>query len=97
MRASGETDENLVALAQRDLLDYAWGKSTDDTVCMKQVEGMKVTEVKVPYTRCFFINQFDHESGVAKRAAAAATEPTEAPTEAPSENPAEATTENPTE
>lgn len=97
MRASGETDENLVALAQRDLLDYAWGKSTDDAVCMKQVEGMKVTEVKVPYTRCFFINQFDHESGVAKRAAAAATEPTEAPTEAPSENPAEATAEKPTE
>ena len=93
MRASGETDENLVALAQRDLLDYAWGKSTDDAVCMKQIEGMKVTEVNVPYTRCFFINQFAHESGVAKRAAEVTAEPTEIPTESPTENPTEKPTE----
>lgn len=77
MRPSGETDGNLVALAQRDLLDYAWGKSTDDAVCMKAVEGMTVTEVDASYTRCFFVNQFAHESAVAKRAAEAATEPTE--------------------
>lgn len=69
MRPSGETDGNLVALAQRDLLDYAWGKSTDDAVCMKQIENMKVTEVAVQYTRCFFINQFDHTSGIAKHPA----------------------------
>ena len=77
MRTSGETDGNLVALAQRDLLDYAFGKSTDDAVCIKQVEGMKVTEVEVSYTRCFFINQYDHESSIALRAAEASTEPTE--------------------
>lgn len=82
MRPSGETDGNLVALAQRDLLDYAWGKSTDDAVCMGQVEGMHVTEVEIPYTRCFFVNQFDHESFIAKREA---EPPTEAPSEAPTE------------
>lgn len=64
MRPSGETDGYLVALAQRDLLDYAWGKSTDDAVCMKAVEGMTVTEVDASYTRCFFVNQFDHESSI---------------------------------
>ena len=85
MRPSGETDGNLVALAQRDLLDYAWGKSTDDAVCIKQVAGMNVTEVDASYTRCFFINQFAHDSGVAKRAAEASAEPTETPTEAPTE------------
>ena len=65
MRASGETDDNLVALAQRDLLDYAWGKSSDNAVCIELVEGMTVNEVDIPYTRCFFVNQFDHESHVA--------------------------------
>jgi len=89
MRPSGETDGNLVALAQRDLLDYAWGKSTDDAVCIRQVEGMSVTEVDASYTRCFFVNQFAHESGVAKRAAEAATEPAEEPTEDPTEAPTE--------
>ena len=77
MRASGETDGNLVALAMRDLLDYAWGKSTDDAVCIGQVEGMNVTEVEIPYTRCFFINQFDHESYIALRSVEASAEPTE--------------------
>ena len=64
MRPSGETNGNLVALAQRDLLDYAWGKSTDDALCMEQTEGMNVTEVDVSYTRCFFVNQFDHVSSI---------------------------------
>ena len=64
MRPSGETNGNLVALAQRDLLDYAWGKSTDDALCMEQTEGMNVTEVDVSYTRCFFVNQFDHASSI---------------------------------
>ena len=68
-----ESERRLVCgdlrLAQRDLLDYAWGKSTDDAVCMKQLENMKVTEVAVQYTRCFFINQFDHTSGIAKHPA----------------------------
>jgi peptide/nickel transport system substrate-binding protein len=89
MRPSGETDGNLVALAQRDLLDYAWGKSTDDALCMKAVEGMTVTEVDASYTRCFFVNQFAHESGVAKRAAQASAEPTENPTENQTEAPTE--------
>ena len=67
MRPSGETDGYLVALAQRDLLDYAWGKSTDDAICMEQVEGMTVTEVDISYTRCFFVNQFAHESRIARQ------------------------------
>jgi len=71
------TSHDLTVLAQRDLLDYAWGESIEDAVCIEQVEGMTVTEVEIPYTRCFFINQFDHESYIALQEAEKATEPTE--------------------
>lgn len=77
MRASGETDGDLVALAQRDLLDYAWGKSSDNAVCVEKLEGMTVTEVDITYTRCFFVNQFAHESHVAIFHSVESTEPTE--------------------
>ena len=76
MRASGETDGDLVALAQRDLLDYAWGKSSDNAVCIEKLENMTVTEVDISYTRCFFVNQFDHESHVATFHSVEPTEPT---------------------
>ena len=77
MRASGETNDYVVALAQRDLLDYAWGKSGDDAICIDLVEGMTVQEVDISYTRCFFVNQFDHESHVATFHAVEATEQTQ--------------------
>ena len=77
MRASGETDGDLVALAQRDLLDYAWSKSTEDLLGINQLEYMTATEVEIPYTRCFFINQYDHESHVAVFHGVEATEPAE--------------------
>lgn len=62
MAASAETDENLVLRAGLDLLDYAWGKSPDDARAAEQLEGMTVTPVSIPYLRCFYINQFPHES-----------------------------------
>lgn len=65
MRASGESDGSLVALTMLDQLDYAWGKSADDAVSVAEVDGMGVHEVDIPYTRCFFINQYPHESRIA--------------------------------
>ena len=65
MEASSETDVDLGVLAARDLLDYAWGKATDDAVYIGTLEGMAVEEVKIPYTRCFYFNQYPHESYVA--------------------------------
>lgn len=62
MAASGETDENLVLWAQLDRLDYAWGKSTDEAAAIAATEGMKVQKVQIPYTRCFFVNKYPHES-----------------------------------
>ena len=62
MAASGETDEDLVLRADQDMLDLAWGSSTDDAWAMEQMEGMKVEVLDIPYIRCFFINQFPHES-----------------------------------
>ena len=62
MAASGETDENLVVWARMDQLDYAWGKSTDEASAIEQIEGMGAEKVQIPYTRCFFINQYPHES-----------------------------------
>ena len=62
MNASGETNVDIAVLAARDLLDYAWGKATDDAAYIAQLEGMNVTEVKIPYTRCFYINQYPHEA-----------------------------------
>ena len=72
MAASGETDENLVVWARMDQLDYAWGKSTDEAAAIEQIEGMGAEKVQIPYTRCFFINQYPHESF---RAAQETTEP----------------------
>jgi len=77
MWASGETDGNLVALAQRDLLDYAWGKSTDDAICMEQLDNINVTEVEISYTRCFFVNQYAHESHNDQHHLENTTEPTQ--------------------
>lgn len=62
MAASAETDADLVLWAGLDLLDYAWGKSSDDAVSLGQMEGIEVTPVTIPYLRCFYINQFPHES-----------------------------------
>ena len=62
MAASGESDEDLVLRASLDLLDYAWGKSPDDAVSVEKLEGLTVTRVSIPYLRCFYINQFPHES-----------------------------------
>ena len=62
MGASGETDADLVLRAQTDRLDYAWGKSTDEAAAMAELEGIRAEKVQIPYTRCFFINQYPHES-----------------------------------
>ena len=62
MAASAETDADLVLWAGLDLLDYAWGKSSDDAVSLGQMEGIEVTPVTIPYLRCFYINQFPHEA-----------------------------------
>ena len=62
MATSAETDDDLVLRAGLDLLDYAWGKSPDDARSAEQLEGMTVTPVTIPYLRCFYINQFPHES-----------------------------------
>lgn len=78
MTASGETNEDLAVLAELGRIDYAWGKATDDAVYIAELEGMEVTEVEVPYTRCFYINQYDHESYIALQQA---EEETTAPTE----------------
>jgi len=78
MVASGETDADLAVLAQLDRIDYAWGKATDDAAYIENLEGMNVAKVEIPYTRCFFINQYDHESRIALQMA---EEETTAPTE----------------
>jgi len=77
MTASAETDGDLAVLAARGLLDYAWGKATDDAVYVAQLEGMEVTEVEIPYTRCFYVNQYPHESYIALQNAQEETEPTQ--------------------
>jgi hypothetical protein len=41
---------------------------------VKKLEGIEVETVQVPYTYCFFINQFAHES---YHQAEETTEPTE--------------------
>jgi peptide/nickel transport system substrate-binding protein len=66
LAASGETDEDLVLRADMDMLDLGWGISTDDAWAMDRMEGMKVTVLKIPCIRCFFINQFPHESYLAQ-------------------------------
>ena len=66
MAASGETDEDLVLRADMDMLDLAWGSSTDDAWAMENMEGMNVTALGIPHIRCFFINQFPHESHLAQ-------------------------------
>ena len=78
MAASGETDAELAVLAQLDKLDYAWGKATDDADYIAGLEGMAVEKVEIPYTRCFFINQYPHESYIAlQQAEEENAEPTE--------------------
>lgn len=78
MTASGETDRDLAVLAQLDRIDYAWGKATDDADYIGNLEGICVEKVEIPYTRCFFINQYPHESYIALQQA---EEETAAPTE----------------
>lgn len=78
MTASGETDGDLAVLAQLDRMDYAWGKATDDADYIGNLEGICVEKVEIPYTRCFFVNQYDHESYIALQQA---EEETTAPTE----------------
>lgn len=73
MVSSGETNGDLAVQAARGRIDYAWGKSTDDAVYMEGLEDMTVTKVAIPYTRCFFINQFPHDSYHRQES----TEPTE--------------------
>ena len=74
MAASGETDENLVLWAQLDQLDYAWGKSTDEAAAIAEIEGIQARKVQIPYTRCFFINKYPHESYHLQQEAAEPTE-----------------------
>ena len=74
MAASEDIDQELAVHADRDRLDYAWGKSTDNVEYVKKLAGIEVETVQVPYTYCFFINQFAHES---YHQAEEATEPTE--------------------
>ena len=74
MTASGEVDGDLAVHAAMGRIDYAFGKSTDDALVIGDMEGMNVTKVSIPYTRCFFINQYPHESYYLEPEA---TEPTE--------------------
>ena len=69
MAASPETDEDLVLRADQDMLDLAWGSSTDDAWALGQMDGMKVEVLDVSCIRCFFINQFPHESCYAQEPA----------------------------
>ena len=62
MASSGETNGDLAVQAAMGIIDYAWGKSTDDAVYIETLEDMNVTGITIPYTRCFFINQYPHES-----------------------------------
>lgn len=62
MAASGETNGELALMASGGTIDYAWGKSTDDAAYIGELVGMQVISIEIPYTRCFFINQYPHES-----------------------------------
>lgn len=74
MASSGETNGDLAVLAAMGDIDYAWGKSTDDASYIEGLEDMNVTSVNISYTRCFFINQYPHQS---YHQAEEPTEPTE--------------------
>ena len=62
MASSGETNGDLSVLAAGGLIDYAWGKSTDDAAYIEGLADMLVLSIGIPYTRCFFINQYPHGS-----------------------------------
>lgn len=74
MVSSGETNGDLAVLAAMGDIDYAWGKSTDDASYIEGLEDMNVTRVDISYIRCFFINQYPHQSC---HQAEEPTEPTE--------------------
>ena len=61
LAASGLPDEDLVLRADLDMLDLAWGSSSDDAWAMEQMEGIIVTTLDIPCIRAFLINQFPHE------------------------------------
>jgi ABC-type transport system substrate-binding protein len=45
------------------MLDYAYTKSVDAASALKDVPGLKVTQVNIRYTRLFYLNKFDKKDG----------------------------------
>lgn len=59
----GDSDPNLVTNAQSGLVDYAYTKSVDAANTLKDVAGLKVSQVNIRYTRLFYLNKFDKKDG----------------------------------
>lgn len=59
----GDSDANLVNNAKSGMLDYAYTKSVSDVKALKEVEGIKLTQVDVRYTRLFYANKFPKANG----------------------------------
>lgn len=59
----GDSDPNLVTNAQSGMVDYAYTKSVDDAAALRTVDGLKVTQVDIRYTRLFFMNKFPKADG----------------------------------
>ncbi len=58
MYPSGESDANVIKNASSGKLDYGYTKSVADVTALEAMDHMRVTPVKIPYTRLFYVNKF---------------------------------------
>lgn len=61
----GDSDPNLVTNAQAGMVDYAYTKNVEFAESLKNVDGLKVTQVDIRYTRLFYMNKFKGADGKA--------------------------------
>jgi peptide/nickel transport system substrate-binding protein len=59
----GDSDANIVTNAQAGLVDYAFTKNVEFANSLKNIPGIKVTQVNIRYTRLFFMNKFNKKDG----------------------------------
>lgn len=65
MYAGGDGAEaNTIKNMEAGMIDYAWGKNTDDAQAAEKLDFMTVTSAKIRYTRLFYINQYPHEANI---------------------------------
>jgi peptide/nickel transport system substrate-binding protein len=57
--AGGDGDPNLVKNVLANRFDYGLLKAVPDMVALKDIPGLTITQLDVPYTRMIWINQYD--------------------------------------